>query len=119
MIRETQTSSKTEAYKETSVILHCYTLTRDENRDWSYSEDANPNPNDGKRHRIRSFVIAHDDNPYPSVTKLKSMLTTAKLTSHSNIKNSKDYGEKLGEFCSKCLVTVKKECKAKFGWTLT
>ena len=76
MIRETQTISKTGAYKETSVILHCYTLTRHNTKKaWYYSEDTNPNLNDGKRHKIRSFVIAHNDLPYPDEVGLKNLLT--------------------------------------------
>lgn len=115
MIREIQTSSKTGAYKETSVILHCYTLTRDNTKKaWNYSEDIKPNPDDGKRHKIRSLVIAHNDLPFPTKTALKNLLITEN-TDHSNIKNSKDYGEKLGGFCPKCLTMVKSECAKKFG----
>ena len=115
MIRDTLVS-KTEivpAHKETSVILHCYTIT-----DEVFVEDVNPNPNDGKRHKIRSFIIAYDDKTYPSVTTLKSMLTNAKITNHSNIKTSQDYGSKLGNFCPKCLAMVKKEVNRKFTWDL-
>ena len=115
MIRETQASSKTGVYKETSVVLHCYTLTRDNTKKaWSYSEDINPNPNDGNRHKIRSFVIAHNNLPYPDKVRLKNILTAA-ITDHSNIKNSKNYGEKLDGFCPKCLANEKKECELKFG----
>lgn len=103
------------AHKETSVILHCYTLSKnDKTKTWNYSEDTNPNPNDGKRHRIRSFVIAHDNNPYPDATKLKTLINIP-TKSHSNIKTSSDYGTKLGGFCLTCLSMVKKECKTKFG----
>lgn len=102
-------------HKVTEVILHCFTLTKNKQQsNWKYAEDANPNPNDGKRHHIRSFVIAHDDNPYPNTTKLKALLTTP-TTNHSNIKTSGDYGKKLDGFCPTCLASVKLECRTKFG----
>lgn len=100
-------------YKETSVILHSYTLAS-VNNEWQYNEDVNPDPNDGKRHKIRSFVIAHDNNPYPDTVKLKALLAIPTVN-HSNIKNSSDYGSKLGGFCPTCLTKVKTECKKKFG----
>lgn len=100
--------------KITEVVLHCYTLTRNPKRpQWDYSEDLNPDPDDGKRHRIRSFVIAHDDNPFPNTGKLKSLLAIPTVN-HSNIKNSGDYGSKLGGFCPGCLSKAKTECKKKF-----
>lgn len=101
--------------KETAVILHSFTLTRDgEARKWKYLEDANPNHNDGKRHRVRAFIIAHNDVPYPDTTKLKALMAIP-TSNHSNITNSEDYGSKLGGFCPTCLASVKAECKKKFG----
>lgn len=116
MIRDSQVVTRTGKYKETSVILHCYTLRRNrKKKEWNYSEDTNPDPNDGKRHRIRSFVIAHDNNPYLNTAKLKAMLNNPPLKDHSLIETSEDYGSKLGGFCVGCLSTVKSECKTKFG----
>ena len=109
MIRD----SVTLGVKITSVILHSYTLSKTGDQ-WAYSQDRNPDPDDGSRHRIRSFVIAHDDNPFPDETKLKSLLAIP-TTDHSDVKNSSDYGRKLGGFCPTCLDMVKRECKRKFG----
>jgi len=120
MINESNTSTgkdeNSKRVKCTEVILHSYTLTRDAvTKTWNYKEELNPNLNDGKRHHTRGFIIAYDDKPYPSLTKLRNMLDNATITSHSNIKNPKDYGSKLRDFCPTCLNAVKKECKTKFS----
>ncbi len=114
MIQNTNITRNFKIIKETSVILHDYILTKNKST-YDYTENNNPNINDGKRHRTRSFVISYDDNPYPSVTKLKNMLNNAKITNHSNITNSIQYGKNLINFCPKCLSTVKNECNKKFG----
>ncbi len=108
MIRESIEDGKSKI----TVILHSYTLKRNQTQ-WDYSEDINPNPNDGNRHHIRSFIIAIDDKPYPSEAKLKTMLQQ-QTKSHSNIKTSQQYGEKLGGFCPQCLAVVRQECNKKW-----
>lgn len=101
--------------KVTEVILHSFTCTPDlKTKSWKYSEDVNPNLNDGKRHKVRGLIIAQDNNPYPNITRLKEILTQP-IVNHSNIKNSKDYGTKLINFCPTCLAMTKSECKKKFG----
>lgn len=123
MIQETltQTNVGTEenpnyrTVRETSVILHDYTLTK-KNNTLVYSQNTNPDLNDGKRHKTRSFIIAHNDSPYPDTTKLKALINIP-TKNHSNIKNSADYGSKLGGFCPTCQAMVKSECKNKFGGT--
>ncbi len=115
-IRETMVTQKTGHYKETSVILHCYTLTKNSLHQYRYSEDKIPNLNDGKRHRVRSFIIAHNDKEYPNKIELKKLLKPVKLEkNHMNVKNCQEYGENLGGFCTECVAQVKKECKKKFG----
>ena len=114
MIRETIVNGK----KETSVILHTYTCTVNKTtHQFEFHEETKPDLNNGKRHRVRSFVIAHDDKEYPNKGDLKKLLTPSKLEDikHMNIKTSKEYGENLGGFCTKCLKKVKDECKKKFG----
>ncbi len=116
MIQDTNltTNDQNKKVKETSVILHSYILTKNK-QSYDYTESKTLDLNDGKRHRTRSLIIAHDDQPYPSAIKLKNIINSAKLTNHSNITNSLQYGANLINFCPKCLTAVKLECNKKFG----
>jgi len=123
MIRTTETGADKidPAHVSTTVVLHCYSLKRNEKTktfDYSEEDQSTVNPNDGKRHKIKSLKIAKDGNPYPSAAKLKAMLNNAVLQNHSNIKTSQQYGGNLGNFCPTCLASCKKECNKLFGWNL-
>jgi len=124
MLRNTFTNLKSDdgttvkKVKITSVIEHSFVLTRNaKTKLYNYKEvdKSTINPNDGKRHKERGLIIAHDDLPYPSTTRLKEILTKNTGKNHANITTSIDYSKKLIGFCPMCLASVKAECKKLFG----